>query len=95
MSKNIADDIRNNVTPKRARGMRFTQSEKIRRVRLTNPGKGIEDMCRPLCLQNSVAIMERWGFLDGGFLDLQSDEAFLQIENHLQEENDKENDLNS
>ena len=98
MSPQVADTIRNTVTPKRSRGMRFTQSEKVRRIRLTDPEKGIENVCRPLCLANGISLIERWTFLaDSGFVNFQSDDGLKLLECHLKEDNnDKENDdLNS
>jgi len=97
MSPLVAAKISNKVTPKRSRGMRFTQSEKIRRVRLTDPEKGIENICRPVCLESGITLIERWNFLPtDGFLNLQSTEGFRQLENHLKRDENKENDdLNS
>lgn len=76
MSPKMALEVKNRVTPVRSRGMRFTQSEKIRRIRLTDPEKGLETICRPICAKNGIKLQEKWAFLnDAGFLDMKEENS--------------------
>ena len=81
MSPKMALEVKNGVVPARSRGMRFTQSEKIRRIRLTDPEKGLETICRPICSKNGIKLQEKWAFLnDAGFLDMK-EERSLSLDN--------------
>lgn len=77
-----ASSIVQSATPKRRMNMRFVQSEKQRRIRVTDYEKGLEKITRPFCVKEGTRLLEKWPFLDD-FVDITSEEGLQKIEEYL------------
>jgi len=77
-----ACSIVQSATPKRRMNMRFVQSEKQRRIRVTDYEKGLEKITRPFCVKEGTRLLEKWPFLDD-FVDITSEGGLQKIEDYL------------